>query len=142
MGHTPTTDHCTLSSTIYQGGHHTSAHWSGQEFLLTNRKLISSFNFIERDVVDGRGGQARYLLNLICHLEHVWSLLFVQFHAPPTDMRTFKFRLWSHMCWQLLFAIRFFTVVHFRYYVVPRINGFLCKNKSNEIVDLQFSVLK
>jgi len=41
-------------------------------------------------VFDARGRQSLYLLNCVCDLKPV-TMLFVNFHAPPTDMQTFKF---------------------------------------------------
>jgi len=55
------------------------------------KKLIRSFTRMRTVVFDARGGQALYLLNCVCDLKHV-TMLFVKFHAPPTDMQTFKFR--------------------------------------------------
>ena len=55
------------------------------------RKLIRSFNFMCRVVIDARGGLARYLLTLVRDFRHV-TLLYAKFHAQPTDMQTFKFR--------------------------------------------------
>jgi len=60
------------------------------------RKLIRSFTSMRTVVFDAKGGQVLYLLNFVCDLKHV-TMLFVKCHAPPTNMQTFKFRLWTHI---------------------------------------------
>ena len=60
------------------------------------RKLIRNFILMCRVVNDTRGGQAPYLINLVCDFKHV-TLLFVKFHAPPNDMQMFKFRQGPHL---------------------------------------------
>jgi len=55
------------------------------------RKLIRSFTSMRTVVFDARGDQALYLLNFVCDLKHV-TMLFVKWHAPPTNIQMIKFR--------------------------------------------------
>ena len=55
------------------------------------RKLIRNFTSMLTVASCFRGGQVLYLLNFVCDLKHV-TMLFVKFHAPSTDMQTFRFR--------------------------------------------------
>ena len=62
---------------------------------LAIRKLIST-NFMCRVVIDAGGDQTQYLLNVVCDFQNV-TLLFVKWHASPTNMQTFIFRQWLHL---------------------------------------------
>ena len=83
-------------------------------------------------VVDARGGQALYLLNIVCYLKLV-TVLFVKCHAPPTyenvPISVVTTPLDPSCVNHCNLLLNFFKLVNYIYIVVPRINCFLCKKK-------------
>ena len=114
IGRTPTTDQCAASSTTHPGGPSLALIYKQARISRPAiRKLIRSFKFMCRVVIDSRCGQARYVLNLACDFQHI-TLLFVTYFSPhpPICKRSnfcIEHTFLSHMSLPLLFAIAFFN---------------------------------
>ena len=97
------------------------------------RKLIRSSICMRTVVFDARCVQALYLLNIVCDLKHV-TVLFVNFVCPTHRYANDQISVVTtpvdpsrvYHC-KLLFNV--FTIIIYIYIVVPRINGFLCKQE-------------